>query len=199
MSDAGASRSAAKTGRSENGLFSAPSAPQPLKDAERREEFAEYYRDDFPRLVAFLMWLGASLSDAAEVAQDTMAEAFKKWFTIQKPKPWTRTVASRMFLRKITNLEGEVLTEFLPEPPRLVLDDPGELYWAQEHQIYAVLQGLPPRQRQVFAWSLDGFSPKEIADILDMDPAAVRQSLRKARQAAAVVVQSHEIGSSGNG
>jgi RNA polymerase sigma factor (sigma-70 family) len=199
MSESSTGRSVEKIKQPEDQLLS-PLPLQHLTDEERREQFAEYYRADFPRLVAFLMWLGATFSDAAEVAQDTMAEAFKGWSSIQKPKAWTRTVASRIFLRKISSVEAEILTESLPEPPMLVRDDPGELYWEQEHQIYAVLKGLPPRQRQVFAWSLEGFSPKEIADILSIDPAAARQSLKKARRAvAAIMVQHHGSESPDNG
>jgi RNA polymerase sigma factor (sigma-70 family) len=48
--------------------------------------------------------------------------------------------------------------------------------------VLAALADLPPKQRQVMAWSIDGFSPGEIALELDVDPAAVRQNLAKARK-----------------
>jgi RNA polymerase sigma-70 factor (ECF subfamily) len=48
--------------------------------------------------------------------------------------------------------------------------------------VLAALADLPPKQRQVMAWSIDGFSPAEIASALGVDPAAVRQNLAKARK-----------------
>jgi RNA polymerase sigma factor (sigma-70 family) len=50
------------------------------------------------------------------------------------------------------------------------------------HSVMAALADLPPKQRQVMAWTIDGFSPAEIARELDVDPATVRQSLAKARK-----------------
>jgi RNA polymerase sigma factor (sigma-70 family) len=52
----------------------------------------------------------------------------------------------------------------------------------QERFVLAALAGLPGKQRQVMAWSMDGFSPGEIAQVLGEEPAAVRQNLRRARQ-----------------
>ena len=48
--------------------------------------------------------------------------------------------------------------------------------------VLAALADLSPKQRQVMTWTVDGFSPTEIARELDADPAAVRQSLAKARK-----------------
>jgi RNA polymerase sigma-70 factor (ECF subfamily) len=47
--------------------------------------------------------------------------------------------------------------------------------------VLAALADWPAKQRQVMAWHVDGFSPAEIASALDVDPAAVRQNLAKAR------------------
>jgi RNA polymerase sigma-70 factor (ECF subfamily) len=48
--------------------------------------------------------------------------------------------------------------------------------------VLAALADLPPKQRQVMAWTVDGFSPAEIARELDVEPATIRQSLAKARK-----------------
>ena len=48
--------------------------------------------------------------------------------------------------------------------------------------VLAALAALPPKQRQVMAWSIDGYSPAEIARKLGADPTAVRQNLTKARK-----------------
>lgn len=57
--------------------------------------------------------------------------------------------------------------------------------WEQRHEILRLLAGLPPRQRQVLAWTLDGYTPAEIAEVLAITPEAVRASLMKARRALA--------------
>lgn len=59
------------------------------------EDFSEFYRQFVPSLVAFLMWQGASLPDAADVAQETMIRAYRYWSTIDHPRAWARRVASR--------------------------------------------------------------------------------------------------------
>jgi DNA-directed RNA polymerase specialized sigma24 family protein len=49
-------------------------------------------------------------------------------------------------------------------------------------QVLAALQALPPRQRQVMAWIIDGFGAAEIARELGVSPESVRQSYAKARK-----------------
>jgi RNA polymerase sigma factor (sigma-70 family) len=48
--------------------------------------------------------------------------------------------------------------------------------------VLAALATLPPKQRQVMAWCIDGYTPAEIAREMGADPAAVRQNLAKARK-----------------
>ena len=48
--------------------------------------------------------------------------------------------------------------------------------------VLAALASLPPKQREVMAWHIDGFGSAEIAATLHIDPAAVRQNLIKARR-----------------
>jgi RNA polymerase sigma-70 factor (ECF subfamily) len=49
------------------------------------------------------------------------------------------------------------------------------------HQVIEQLGLLPPRQRQVMAWTFDGYTPAEIAEELGLSSATVRGSMRKAR------------------
>lgn len=143
-------------------------------------EFEAFYRAELGRLVAFLLYHGASLAEGADVAQDAMAQAFRNWPTIENPKAWVRTVAGRMFARRLAAVE-EIPTEDVPEPtPPLRSPSPTE-EWEQRHEILSLLRSLPARQRQTMAWTLDGYTPIEIAEILSMEPAAVRQNLRRAR------------------
>lgn len=143
-------------------------------------DFAVCYTQELSSLTWFVMSLGADAHRAADVAQSAFAEAFVVWDRIQRPGAWLRRVAGRLYYRYLTIQESPV--EELP-------DRQGPLSAASEVELHdearrvlAALADLPPKQRQVMAWTIDGFSPAEIARELDVDPATVRQSLAKARK-----------------
>ncbi|WP_367995823.1 RNA polymerase sigma factor [Streptomyces sp. ADI95-16] len=54
------------------------------------------------------------------------------------------------------------------------------------------LRALPPRQRQVLAWSVSGYSPSQIGEELGIDPATGRANLLKARRAVARLMKTRE-------
>jgi RNA polymerase sigma-70 factor (ECF subfamily) len=122
---------------------------------------------------------GARLPDAADLAQDTMIEALNNWQTIEHPRAWIRRVASRKFGRSLAGTEEPVdQVDGRPLlPARCDLTD-----WEQHRDIRHLLALLPPRQRQVMAWTYDGYEPHEIADELGITAEAVRSSLRLARR-----------------
>ncbi|MEU0784622.1 sigma factor-like helix-turn-helix DNA-binding protein [Streptomyces sp. NPDC006173] len=49
-------------------------------------------------------------------------------------------------------------------------------------RVLALVVWLPPRQRQVFAYCLDGFAPREISEVLGLEEAAVRSHIRHSRE-----------------
>ena len=149
--------------------------PAPTVDAA----FSAFYRQFTPTLVGFLMWQGARLSDAAEIAQATMGEAYKHWSRIRVPEAWVRQVASRALVRKTASVEDTV--DETPEPSPLLPPLTNVTAWEQQHDVLRLLGLLPPRQRQVMAWSLQGYTPAEIAEELKITGEAVRASLKKAR------------------
>jgi RNA polymerase sigma factor (sigma-70 family) len=150
--------------------------------AEPREspDFSACYARELSSLVWFVMSLGADAHRAADVAQSAFAEAFAVWDQIQHPSAWLRRVAGRLYYRNLVTQETSVQD---------VPDRQGPLSAAsvvelhdEARRVLAALADLPPKQRQVMAWTIDGFSPAEIARELDVDPATVRQSLAKARK-----------------
>lgn len=152
------------------------------RDTVMAAAFSAFYRASTEKLVAFLMWQGARPADAIEIAQDTMAAAYRSWDHIAHPRAWVRRVASRGYARRIASLE-EDLVETPPEQrtPLLRADsDPDVLI--ERHEVLRLLALLPSRQRQIMAWTFDDYSPAEIAQELGMPSDAVRSSLRKARR-----------------
>jgi hypothetical protein len=71
---------------------------------QRREEFAEFYREFIRTLIRFLLWQGASLWDAVEVAQETMQKAFNTWARIDNPQAWCRRDGSQMAMNSWESL-----------------------------------------------------------------------------------------------
>ena len=148
--------------------------------------FNAFYRSFTPTLVAFLVWQGASLADAADVAQEAMIQAYQRWPTIRHPQAWTRRVASRAYTRRVASIEDLVpslasITPLLPVETDVAA-------WEQRHDVLRLLAVLPPRQRQVMAWTLDGYTPSEIAKELIMTPESVRTNLVKARRSLAAQI-----------
>ena len=144
-------------------------------------EFARFYRDHISRLAAYLIYQGAAAHLAADIAQDAMVSVFRRWPEIKSPRAYTWKVAYRAFIRHALNDPEQPAGE-VPEPAGL-LPRPAEAEaWLQEQHIIHVLQALPPRQRQVLALTIDGWTPAEIAELLALAPAAVRSNLKKARR-----------------
>jgi len=147
----------------------------------REDEFALFYRGHIRGLVAYLIYQGAAAHLAADIAQDAMITAYRRWPEIKSPRAYTWTVAYRAFIRHALN-DPEQSSDEVPERAAL-LPRPGEAEaWLQEQHIIHLLRALPPRQRQVLALTIDGWTPAEIADLLSLDPAAVRSNLKKARR-----------------
>lgn len=153
--------------------------------------FAAFYRQFVPVLVGFLVWQGAPAAVAADLAQETMIEAYRQWDRIQHPKAWARRVASRALVRHVSRVEEDPAGT-VPEPTALVPAPDALAEWENRHEILRLLALLPPRQRQVLAWSVDGHTPSEIAAELGVDPATVRASLLKARRAIARLLRERE-------
>jgi DNA-directed RNA polymerase specialized sigma24 family protein len=132
--------------------------PVPAPSPAAVAEFIVFYRTQTSALVRFLVWMGARLPDAADLAQDAMLEAFNCWQTIEHPRAWIRRVASRKYGRRLAGTEEPVdQVDGRPLlPVRCDLTD-----WEQHHEIQRLLALLPPRQRQVMAWTYDGYQPRD--------------------------------------
>lgn len=162
---------------SQSQLGTSPRSPTPTAEAA----FSAFYRQFVPNLVAFLVWQGARLPNAADLAQLAMIKAYKHWSEIQHPEAWTRRVASRELARHIASVEEDPAAE-IAEHSSLLQPLTNVAAWEQRQEVLRLLELLPPRQRQVMAWTLDGYSPSEIADQLQITAEAVRSSLMKGRR-----------------
>jgi RNA polymerase sigma factor (sigma-70 family) len=144
--------------------------------------FSAFYRAEVRALVNFMLWMGAGVTDASDLAQETMIDAYRGWASIQHPRAWIRRVASRKFARR--RFEESSAGPCSDRNPLLNATETITA-WEQRQEVLRLLATLPWRQRQVMAWSYDGYEPREIADELDISAATVRASLKLARRALA--------------
>lgn len=179
MTHAGAADSPGAAGPQTGQATGTPGAPAPAPG--REDDFARFYRGHIGRLVAYLIYQGAAAHLAADIAQDAMITAYRRWPEIKSPRGYTWTVAYRAFIRHALN-DPEQPVDVVPERA-VLLPRPAEAEaWLQEQHIIHLLRALPPRQRQVLALTIDGWTPAEIAELLGLDSAAVRSNLKKARR-----------------
>ncbi|OKJ85700.1 hypothetical protein AMK33_38775 [Streptomyces sp. CB02400] len=162
----------------------------PAADEQADEEFSAFYRENIRLLVGFLINHGASLHTASDIAQDTMTDAYMQWADIADPKTWVHKTASRALIRRATSIDD--LVEEVPEPTALLPRPDDIAEWEVQHDALPLLRSLPPRQRQVMAWALAGFTPTEIADHLGLRPETVRANLGRARRTAANYLTARE-------
>lgn len=158
--------------------------------AARDAQFSAFYRAHVKPVMAFLMRQGASTAEAADIAQETMVKAYAGWGSIREPRPWAYRVAANALAAR-GRARREVPVETVPEPSALLPDPDAATEWEMRHHTLWMLSQLPDRQRQVLAWTLDGFTAPEIAEHLDIAPGAARAALMKARAAVAPHLTGH--------
>jgi RNA polymerase sigma factor (sigma-70 family) len=157
----------------------APSLPAADK-AARDTEFTLFYYEQMPHLVAFLMVQGARENEAFDAAHEAMIEAYRGWDGINYPGAWVRTVATRAWWRRVEQNRAETVIRDVDERARASADESEDV--ENRHVFLAVVQDLPPAQREVMAWTYDGYRPTEIAIAIGKTSATVRSLLRDARK-----------------
>jgi RNA polymerase sigma-70 factor (ECF subfamily) len=157
---------------------------------QKDAEFSAFYRTRIRSLVVFLASHGADVQTAADIAQEVMTHAYRNWADITHPKAWVYKAASRALARRIASVEEPV--DEVPEPTSLLARPDAIAEWEATHDVLPVLHSLPPRQRQILAWTLAGFTPTDIAELLGLRAETVRANLMKARRSAAAYLTARE-------
>ncbi|RFU41210.1 sigma-70 family RNA polymerase sigma factor [Actinomadura logoneensis] len=148
----------------------------------RTDAFDDYYRSDLTGLVRFLLHLGASIEDAQEIAQEAMLAVLRKWRDVEDPWAYTRATAKTIFMRRLSKSKRDqeaAKRAWIPEQLRA----PFISFAAEVESVMQMLHTLPLEQREVMAWTLDGYTPSQIAKATNQKPATVRSHLRHARAA----------------
>jgi RNA polymerase sigma-70 factor (ECF subfamily) len=134
-------------------------------------------------LCIYLRFRGATWEEAVEIAHDAYLRLYISWHLVKAPRAWTRKVAANL----LTDLRRRPTTQLLPvpdgEPAALKARHSQPVYDDGEaERVVKLLQELPPRQRDVMALTIDGYAPKEIAEILGTTANAASANLGHARR-----------------
>jgi RNA polymerase sigma-70 factor (ECF subfamily) len=154
------------------------------------ETFDAFYRREYPRLVLLAQAL-VGRSQAADIAQDAMIVAYRRWDDVRgfvSPVGWVRNVCSNKAISVMRRKESERRALSRLRLRRTVDDVPGsggeaEVFW-QEVRL------LPKRQAQVVAlfYALD-LTVADVAVTLDCAEGTVKVHLSRARHALAERLQ----------
>jgi RNA polymerase sigma-70 factor (ECF subfamily) len=139
--------------------------------------FAGFYRAEAVLLLRFLLVLGATVPEAVDASGRAFIEVSRRWWQLTDP---------RGYLRRVAAAEWEPLRGHRPTAAELEL----RRAWAVEliedaccrpeiEQLLAGYDTLPADQRLMLAFSLDGYSAAEIAELLGRPLGLVESSLRR--------------------
>ncbi len=156
----------------------------------------EFFRDELVRRVSFLRKVGFTRELAQDAAAEAMTCAYESWEAIKSPRGWVRRAAYRAALKQARRAREETLRAVTGSWTVSSHYDADVIEARDEHhQVLELLGQLPPRQRLVMAWHLDGFNHNEISDRLHMSPPTVRSTLRHARARLKEIYQARAEGS----
>jgi RNA polymerase sigma-70 factor, ECF subfamily len=151
--------------------------------------FEEFYRTEFPGLVAVAAALTGSTESSEDLVQDTMVKSFVRWSQISRldrPGGW----AHRVLLNACTSWFRRRRTEalFLARQRRVEASTEGPT--ADALTFWTVVRRLPERHRQVMILHYAGDrSVAEVASILKVPEGTVRSDLTRARSALANLLE----------
>jgi RNA polymerase sigma factor (sigma-70 family) len=150
-------------------------------DGASSVEYVEYvmlYEAEKPRLMRYLIQCGAGHHDAEDAAQRALAALYFRWETVRSPKAWLRKVALRELARASSPAERPVGDHDHLDAPSASAEVESLI---EEDAVLSAIRQLPMLQRRVLALHIDQFETSEIAGILQITEAAVRQNLARGR------------------
>lgn len=150
---------------------------------DRLEGFEDFYRHDYRLLIKVVMAAGATPDEADEAVDQTMEEVLRRWRQLEHPRGFARrAVVTNFVKRKMRDRERLVRTIEGGHVTPQCEDDRGLNVWEDKQWVDQLLERLPPAQRDVMRYVVDGLRPSEIADLLGKTPEAIRKNLQLARE-----------------
>ena len=141
-------------------------------------DFDGFYREAYPSLVRLTYLVTLDREVAAEIAQETLMSAWRRWDTLcdQNPGGWARTVALNKCRSRWRRARTEITSRWKMAGPGAASPSPADL------DLSAALRDLPARQREAVVLHYWGdLSVDQCASVMGASPGAVKQHLARAR------------------
>jgi RNA polymerase sigma-70 factor (TIGR02957 family) len=150
---------------------------------------ADVFTDNRPLLFSVAYRLTGSVADAEDVVQD----AWLRWSRVdaddvREPKAYLVKTVTNLALTELTSARSRRETYVGPWLPEPLLTSPDtaegvEMAESVSLAMLVVLESLSPLERAVFVLGeVFGYGQAEIGEMIDRDPAAVRQLAHRARE-----------------
>lgn len=149
--------------------------------ADDSEAFTAWFRDNFVKLTADLMRIGAGYEEGQDAAASAAEDLYHRWKTVRHPYAYARTTALRSVLKTRERGRRQLDLMLRAGVGTAACKDPGLTTWEDTEWVTSLLRSLPPAQREVIACIVDQFTPLETAHLLGRTPEAVRRALADAR------------------
>lgn len=166
-----------------------------VAEAETRPDFAVFFRDEYPGLVALATAVTGDRQAGEDVAAETMSRAYRRWDrvgTYDKPGAWTRRVAVNLLHSRRRKLASEVRAVLRVGDRGGVDDDRSDAVVGADH-FRELLASLGSRQRTAVALHyLSDLPVAEIADAMDCAEGTVKSHLHAARAAMARAIEERD-------
>jgi RNA polymerase sigma factor (sigma-70 family) len=153
----------------------------PMRNSPAGLDFDEWYRAEWPRLVASLAMMCGDREQARELAAEAFARALARWPRVgamESPGGWTYKVAVNLARRKHgrAKTEQEVLLRMRSGTESVVLPD-------HSAELWTLVATLPERERVAVGLRYGrGMSEPEIAAALGVATGTVSATLNHARK-----------------
>jgi RNA polymerase sigma-70 factor (ECF subfamily) len=170
--------------------------------AARQEQFTEQAMEHMPSLYSAALRMTRSPSDAEDLVQETYLKAYRAWHTYQQGtnlKAWLYRILTNTFINSYRSKKRRPEQTELDEVEDLYLyrrlggleaaaagrsaeDEVMDLF--TDTDVKAAIEALPENFRMaVLLADVEGFSYKEIAEILDIPIGTVMSRLHRGRKA----------------
>jgi RNA polymerase sigma-70 factor (ECF subfamily) len=174
----------------------------PLDEAARQRQFTEQAMEHMPSLYTAALRMTRNAADAEDLVQETYLKAYRAWHTFQQGtnlKAWLYRILTNTFINSYRSKKRRPDESELDEVEDLYLyrrlggleaaqqgrsaeDEVMDLF--TDTDVKAAIEALPENFRiAVLLADVEGFSYKEIAEILDIPIGTVMSRLHRGRKA----------------
>jgi RNA polymerase sigma-70 factor (ECF subfamily) len=144
-------------------------------------EFAEFFDEMWPDLVAFCRTLTGNAHAAEEMTQETLTRVYARYPLLREPRPYAYRIAANLVRRAWKDAQRTEVVDPLALPDRPSTGDVSETIDA--------VRRLPPRLRDVVLLHYYADQPVEVvATLLHRPVGTVKRRLHEARRLLAVAL-----------